>query len=356
MVSLELSWARIMTWLPSLPIFALVLSAVLSAWALRHARRRGVLDRPGERSLHEEPTPRGGGIGILAALLVAAVTLWWGGWLSGPRLAGLAPALLAVGLTGWYEDHRELDWRIRISIHAVAAAWLVAVAGGVTSMDLGSWSVPLGALGYAVAFMGILWLTNLYNFMDGIDALASAEGIFAGAVMGAWLALAGEPGLALLALCVAGACAGFLPWNLPRARLFLGDVGSTSLGFLFGAVAVLGAGSGALPAALSMLVLGVFVFDATFTLLARLARGERWYTAHREHAYQYLVRAGMGHGRVVLVLSAVNLLVILPVVVLIQFIPAALGVAAGFGALAGWAAWFQCRRRCALVEQRTGRT
>lgn len=339
-----------------LPTLALALSAALTAWALGYARRRGVLDRPGDRSSHSQPTPRGGGVGIPAALLAAASVLWWLQWIPPAWYAGLGVGVLLVAAVGWLDDHRPLHPGVRFGVHAVAAAWLVLVCGGVERLDLGTWSLPLGALDDLVAFVAIVWLTNLYNFMDGIDALASAEGIFAGVVMGAWLALAGVPGLALLALCVAAACAGFLPWNLPRARLFLGDVGSTSLGYFFGAVAVLGAGSGTLPAALSMLVLGVFVFDATFTLLARLASGERWYTAHREHAYQYLVRAGMGHGRVVLVLSAVNLLVILPVVVLIHFIPAALGVAAGLGTLAGWAAWFQCRRRCALAEQRTGRT
>lgn len=333
-----------------IPLAALVLSAVLTATALRYARRRSLLDEPGPRRSHTEPTPRGGGIGILVALLAVVAGLFACGLLPWNWALGLGVGLLLVGLTGWWDDHRPLDPRIRFAMQAVAAAWLVFICGGIERLDLGAWSLPLGVLDDVLPFIGILWLTNLYNFMDGIDALAVSEGAFAGTVMGAWLYLAGEPGLALLALALAASCAGLWPWNLPPARIFMGDVGSTTLGFAFGGLALLGANSGAMPAVASLLVLSVFVLDATFTLIARIMRRERWYTPHREHAYQHLVRAGASHGRAVTGLMAVNVLVILPMVFLMYLFPGMAGVLAGLGVLAGWALWYECRRRCAALE------
>lgn len=339
-----------------LPLAAFLITAALSAAALGYARKRGLYDRPGRRSSHATPTPRGGGIGILVALLLSATALWWLDWLPGEWYAGLGGGLLLVGTVGWLDDHRSLHPRARIVVHALAAAWLVYFAGGVQDLELGARSVPLGPLGHILPFVALVWLTNLYNFMDGIDALAASQGIFAGLVMAGWLWLAGAPGLSLLALCLAAACAGFLPWNLPRARIFLGDVGSTSLGFAFGAIALLGARAEAMPVLVSLVILSVFVFDATFTLLARMVARERWYTAHREHAYQYLVRAGLSHGKAVLGLAAVNLLVILPVVMVLYSFPSLLGGFAAVTVVAAWVSWQGCRRRCAWLETRTGRT
>lgn len=328
----------------------LPLTAVL-AWggaglARRYALRRRMLDTPGERRSHQGEVPRGGGVGVLIGLVVLAAALGWAGALSFGEAAGIGGGLLLVGLSGWRDDHRPLRVPVRLAAHLLAAAWLLWWLGGLASIHVGA-TVELGALGYAVAALGVVWLTNLYNFMDGIDAFASAEGLFAGCVMGIWLLMAGEPGLSLLALGIAAACAGFLPWNLPPAKLFLGDVGSTTLGFAFAALVLRGEQTGAMAAPVAVLVLGVFVFDATFTLIARMAKRARWYTPHREHAYQYMVRAGIDHGLAVVRLMVVNLLVILPLVVLSYWRPGVIGPVSAVSVIGALCLWLWARRHFA---------
>lgn len=318
-----------------------------AALARRYALARRMLDHPGERRSHGGAVPRGGGIGVPVALALVTALAHERGLVAGAPAIGFCGGLALVALAGWLEDRLDLPIVTRLAAQGLAVAWLLAWTGGLTAVDLGVVEVPLGAAGHLLAFLGCLWLVNLYNFMDGIDALAVSEGTFAGAVLGTWFGLAGEAGLALLSWAVAFACSGFLPWNLPPARLFLGDVGSTSLGFVFAALALRGEQTGTLPVAVSVMVLGVFIFDATFTVLARMMKGSRWYTPHREHAYQYMVRTGLGHGRVVLRLTAVNLLVILPVVVVSWHWPALAGPALAGCMTVALALWVTTRRRCA---------
>lgn len=336
-------------------LWALVLpAAALVTWtgavlARRYALGRRMVDEPGDRRSHEGAVPRGGGAGIPVVVTAAAGLAAWTGGLSAGAAIGVGGGLMAVGVFGWLEDHRPVPIPLRILGQAAAVAWLLWWTGGLASLDLG-FRVPLGPAGNLVALLACVWLINLYNFMDGIDALAASEGVFVGAVMGAWFLLAGQEGAALVAWTAAAACAGFLPWNLPPARLFLGDAGSTSLGFVFAALALVGEQTGTLPAAVSIIVLGVFAFDATFTVLSRMLNRARWYTPHREHAYQYLVRAGLGHGRTVCRLMAVNLLVILPVVMVLYGWPALRGPAIACCAVGALALWTVVRRRCAARE------
>jgi Fuc2NAc and GlcNAc transferase len=177
----------------------------------------------------------------------------------------------------------------------VAAAWAVAWSWGEPSP-----SAILGAV-------GIVWAINLYNFMDGIDGLAAVEAVSVGTIAGALLLAAGSTALATVTLLVAAASGGFLGWNWAPARIFMGDVGSGFLGYTFGTLALLSHRSGAVPLTLWLLVMGVFLFDATLTLLRRIARTERWYQAHRSHAYQRLVQAGSSHARVTTLALLVNL-------------------------------------------------
>jgi Fuc2NAc and GlcNAc transferase len=153
--------------------------------------------------------------------------------------------------------------------------------------------------------LGIVWLTNLYNFMDGIDGIAAVEAITVG-LAGALLLAGREPSLALVALVVAGAAGGFLVWNWPPAKLFMGDVGSGFLGYIFGGLALASENVGALPALLWLVLLGPFFVDTTLTLLRRIARGERWWAAHRTHAYQRAVQAGWSHRRVTTLVAALS--------------------------------------------------
>jgi Fuc2NAc and GlcNAc transferase len=276
------------------------LGMALVSWLLtgavrRYALRSEMLDVPNERSLHRTPIPRGGG------LAVALVTL---SGLAAAALLSKIPAEVAWGLgvggalvaaVGWLDDRRGVSASVRAMVHAVAACWAAYWIWG----ELGP-----GAVAGVVC---IIWAINLYNFMDGIDGLAGAEAGSVGIIAGVLLLLGGRGDLAVVALLMAAAATGFLGWNWPPARIFMGDVGSGFLGFMFGALSLLAGRSGALPLALCLLVAGVFAFDATVTLLRRMARGERWHQAHRSHAYQRLVQAGSSHAEVTGGVLLVNL-------------------------------------------------
>lgn len=251
---------------------AVVVSALGTAWALRHAHRHGLFDVPGERRSHRLETPRGGGIGIVLAcqgcLVVMALNeggnaRWW---------------LVAAGLTlvagiGWLDDHRPLPAWPRLGVHALGAL-LLAVA-----LQLGGAGAPACVAGFVLT----LGLVNAWNFMDGINGLAASQALLCGI---AFALLPGFPTPAL-AIALVGACLGFLPFNFPRARLFLGDVGSTSLGYMVAALVAIGFTSTPVSEWPSLLLAPmVIVADSSLTLLWRMRRGDRWWHAHAEHAFQ----------------------------------------------------------------------
>jgi len=238
---------------------------------------RVALDRPNERSLHEQPVPRTGGIAVLAG---AAVSLAFGVgslWLPIGLAAGLA-------VLSFVDDVRGLHTGMRLATHLAAA--------GVLAWYLLS---PMQPLALVLLALGVAWITNLYNFMDGSDGLAGGMALigFGGYALAA--ALAGHVPLAALDIALAASAGAFLLLNFPPARIFLGDVGSVPLGFLAAALGLAGWRDDVWPLWFPLLVFAPFIGDATLTLLRRLARGERVWRAHREHYYQRLVRMGAGH-------------------------------------------------------------
>lgn len=272
-------------------------SWLLTGQARRFALSRGMLDVPNQRSSHSAPVPRGGGLSIVLVTLVGTVLAWLLGWISRDiflAFMGGAP----IALVGWLDDRLHLGARTRAAVHVLAAGWAVWCLGGYDAILVGTTEVVLGAWGSGLAVVAVVWATNLYNFMDGIDGIAAGEAVAAGAVGGAMLLTAGSNGLAWLSLLLAAACAGFLRWNWSPAKIFMGDIGSGFLGYSFAVLALASERTGAAPALLWVLVFGVFVFDATVTLLRRAVRRQRLYVAHRSHAYQRAVRAGMSHAQV----------------------------------------------------------
>lgn len=283
---------------------AAVLAASLAgSWLLtgqirRFALANAILDMPNARSSHAIPTPRGGGVAIVLLVL--------GGTFLASRVEMLHPDAAAafivggglVALVGWLDDRRGVRPALRALIHFAAAGWAVYLLGGLPSLTVGSGVVALGPLGSLLAVLGIVWMTNLYNFMDGIDGIAGGQALCAGAAGGVLLALSGSAGLASVAFVVAAATAGFLIWNWAPAKIFMGDVGSGFLGYTFGALAVASENAGGVPLLAWVLLLGVFVVDATVTLLRRVAARQVPHEAHRDHAYQRAVRGGMSHARV----------------------------------------------------------
>lgn len=272
--------------------------AAAGTWLARgYALRQQLMDAPGERRSHSVATPRGGGIAIVFSLLLATA---WLGWLA-PQdrllLASFAGGLLLVAGVGWWDDHRPLSPWWRLLVHALAATLLA----GATWTATGAW------LPTVTAWLAVMALVNIWNFMDGIDGIATTQAAlcalaFLFVLHGPWAWLAG----ALFA-----ACLGFLPFNFPRARIFLGDVGSGALGFALAGLLTV-AYSSAKPSWWLILPMLPFLVDAGFTLLSRILRGERWWTPHVGHVYQRAARR-FGHFRVTLaylLISSVTLLLI----------------------------------------------
>jgi Fuc2NAc and GlcNAc transferase len=269
-----------------------LLAAGVAAWIgtglmRRYALRTDLLDLPDARRVHTRPTPRGGG----AAIVIVTLTGVAAAGLLHLIPASVVQALMIgggmVALVGWIDDRRGVPAPVRGVVHLGAAVWALAA----TDVGLSPWT-------FALAALWIVWSTNLYNFMDGIDGLAGTEAVSVGVLAGLMLVATARADLALVPLVTAAASAGFLAWNWPPARVFMGDVGSGFLGFVFGTMAVVSDQWGAVPAVTWVMLLGVFVFDATVTLLRRVARRERWYQAHRSHAYQRLVQSGISPWKV----------------------------------------------------------
>jgi len=268
------------------------LGAAATAVARGYALRRRLIDQPGERRSHASATPRGGGISIVLVLLLALVVLAIAApaELAGCTLAG--SGLVLVAGIGWLDDHRPLPALPRLAVHAVAAA---ALAGAL-------WARGGDPLDQAVAFVAALVLVNVWNFMDGIDGIAAVQALV---VAVGWALLAGEGPVLWIGLALAAGVAGFLPFNFPRARIFLGDVGSGALGYALAALLATG-GQGQPSAArlLWLLPLLPFLLDASLTLLARMVAREAWWQPHVQHAYQAWARRLGSHVPVTLAYAA----------------------------------------------------
>lgn len=320
-------------------VAAAVASALLTAIVLRYARRR-LLDLPGQRRSHAVPTPRGGGIAPVIVIVAAAVSA-----LSTPDALPFAIGLALVAAIGWVDDHRPLRASWRLVVHIVAAGLFVASLPREGDDVAAAWMVG------AIQVFLLVGAINFWNFVDGIDGLIATQSAFVALVIAAALAMAGGAGWSSLALVVFGAGLGFLPFNFPRAKIFLGDVGSGGLGFACGALLLQAQSQGALDALGALVAMSVIGIDASLTLLSRIARGRRWYHPHREHLYQWLVRRGRSHARVTSLYLLWNLLIVLPVLVLMRQFPA-WSAPLGVGALAaGTLAWFAGKRALATRER-----
>lgn len=318
-------------------VFAL--SVWMTSWMREYALRRGVSDIPNERSLHSVPTPRGGGLAIAATFFAATAVLAWEQLI----LSNLAWALIGggglVSWIGWRDDRQHVAIQWRLLVHVAAAVWALFWLGGVEIFGDGKLPAAFTWLDWALAALGIVWATNLYNFMDGSDGLASAQALCAASAAGFLLCLNGAFGVALTAFSLAAASAGFLVWNWPRARIFMGDVGSGLLGFIFAVLALGTEQSGDLPLTLWLLLLAVFILDTGYTLAARILRGEKWYAAHRSHTYQRLIQAGYSHRQVLWGLIGVNVIVLWPLAMLGWSRPAFMPIILLAVAVSGWAVW-----------------
>jgi Fuc2NAc and GlcNAc transferase len=292
----------------ALPLSLLILLSASVTHAVRGYALRRLLDMPNARSSHSTPTPRGGGLAIVVAFSLAVAVLYGLGRVPFDLFMALAGAL-PMAAVGFWDDHGHVPARWRFLVHVGCAAWALYWLGGFPSIFLGGSRFELGWAGNLLGGFFIVWFLNLFNFMDGIDGIAGVEAI---SVAVSAALLAGFTGAGEVWLALAAATAGFLAWNWPPAKIFMGDVGSGFVGFLLGVFAVHSAAAGEPSLTVWLILAGVFFVDATVTLLRRMAAGQRWYEAHRSHAYQHAaVRCG-SHRRVTLAVLAINLLWLLP--------------------------------------------
>ena len=305
----------------------LVLAAVGTWMARGYALRRALIDQPGERRSHAIATPRGGGMGIVAAMLVGCALLVWHWPAEKQLLASFATGLMLVAAVGWIDDHRPLSPWLRLVVQALAACML---AWGVYSSN-GLWLPAL------LTFALVMVLVNVWNFMDGIDGLAASQAIL---VAGGLALVLGQSLWGWIAMALTGAVCGFLPFNFPKAKVFLGDVGSGALGYLLAAIVVAGITSRPAAWPVLMLPLAAFLVDASFTLLTRILRREDWWTPHVQHVYQRRARRQGNHVPVTLAYALFSLAGLLLMLCALRWPPSsAIWTCLAWYALASWV-WF----------------
>ncbi len=274
-----------MPWFVMGALLGLALLSAALTWAARgYALRRQLMDQPGERRSHSVATPRGGGIAIVISLLVTAGVAMWAWPEATPSLLVASLGLVLVAGIGWWDDHKPLPAMRRLMVHFIAAALLAALV----KVHGGSWVLAVLVLLFTAS------LINIWNFMDGINGIAASQAI----VVALGLAPVLPWPYSLAAVALGLACLGFLPFNFPRARIFMGDVGSGALGYSVAVVLAIASVRTDINWILLLVPASAFLVDAGFTLLARIISGQRWTEPHTQHVYQRAVQAGASHAQV----------------------------------------------------------
>jgi len=278
---------------------------------MRWAISRSVLDLPNERSSHSTPTPRGGGIAIAITWFLTIIYLFFRRELDAQLFWALLCGIpiFAIGLI---DDIITISPKVRFVVQIVSAAIAVFLLGGLKSIDIGYRTLSVPYLFSLIAIIGVVWFTNLFNFLDGIDGYISSEVIFIGFAI---FFLFGDLAPAFLAIITAG----FLVWNWQPAKIFMGDVGSTLLGFTIGVFAIHYQNTGESSIFIWLMLTSLFWFDATLTLCRRWRNGEKLSQAHRKHVYQRIVQAGFSHQKTVVYGIMINFFILLLVIIAIKY-------------------------------------
>jgi Fuc2NAc and GlcNAc transferase len=291
--------------------FASTLGTVLY---LRFARARGIVAVPNKRSLHIQETALGGGIVIASVFLFGLAILYARGLVAPNAFMALAAGGSIMTLIGFADDAFEISARLRFAVHIGLSLFSLYCFGGFPPLPIGIGITDLGWVGNVLAALGLVWLINLYNFMDGIDGMAASGTVFfALAAAALLLAFTDAQGQAAVCAILGAAASGFLVFNWPPARVFMGDAGSTFLGYVFGALILMTASTGTMSVWTWAILMGCFVADTGTTLLLRVWKVPNWYrVAHRSHAYQNLARVWADHRKVTGGAVLINLFWLLP--------------------------------------------
>ncbi len=296
----------------------LFLAGYLGTYGLRRlALAKSIIDIPNQRSSHTVATPRGGGVAIVLSFIGALFVLFLFDFLLFNLFIALLGAGVLLAVIGFLDDLGHVAARWRLLGHFSAAIWGLYWLQGFPPLIILGMSLDLSWAGYILAAVYSVWLLNLYNFMDGIDGLASIEAMTSCLSMAFLYWLLEFQDSAVLLIALASSVLGFLVWNFPPAKIFMGDAGSGFLGIILALLSIQGAWLSANFFWCWIIVLGVFIVDATFTLLHRLWRKEKVYEAHRSHAYQYAARQFNSHKKVTLAVLLINLFWLLPLALVV---------------------------------------
>ena len=292
-----------------------VLAALLTLIIRKSALHKDLLDVPNDRSLHTVPTPRGGGAAIVLVFIAAIIALMAADYVEAKNAVILIGCGAIIALTGFLDDRQMLSHaRSRLALHFVAALIAVSALGGLPTLPVFGTDVSLGFFGGVLATVYLVWLLNLFNFMDGIDGISGAEVV---SVCGAAAFLihrtTHDYNIASLPLVLAAATLGFLVFNWPPAKIFMGDVGSGFVGFIIGVFSLIAAKNVGSLGWVWVILLGVFIVDATVTLIGRLVRKQKPHVAHRSHAFQHLALRFVSHKPVTVGVVAINLFWLFPI-------------------------------------------
>lgn len=294
-----------------LMVVALLASAAMTWFIWRYALHNQIMDVPVDRSAHSDPIPTGGGLAMVVSFYSVVGYCYFVGLIPAQATLILLGGL-AVAALGFYDDLAHLSIRWRISVQLAAAVWAIGWLGDAPIIQVGAWNFNIPGLVLFLATLALVWLLNLYNFMDGIDGLAATEACSV-ALIALLLAInSSDQVVTLLSALIAAVTVGFLLFNWPPAKIFMGDSGSGFLGFSLGVIALLSMQHGSINLWAWLLLLGVFVVDATYTLICRFLSGQRWYVGHNTHAYQKAAKLYGSHKQVTLGILAVNLVWLAP--------------------------------------------
>jgi len=314
-------------------LIVLCISWGLTGWLRRYALSKSLMDVPNARSSHSIPTPRGGGVSIVVTfLIVLAFSNLWLFFIAG----------FFVALIGWVDDHGHIKSSIRLLVHMVSSVIIVYSIDGLPTFNVFDFEADLGIYGSILAVLALVWILNLYNFMDGIDGIAGIEAITSTVSAGLILWFVFERyAQAELHFYLATASLGFLLWNWPPAKIFMGDAGSGFLGLMLGALMLYSMTYEKEMLWIWLILLAVFIVDATYTLFRRLFRGDKVYEAHRSHAYQFASRKYANHKSVTLSVLFINLFWLSPwaVFVAIDLVDGLLGLIFAYMPII-WLAWY----------------
>ena len=345
-----------MLMLVGLFILALLLAGFLTGGLRRYALAASLIDIPNARSSHQLPTPRGGGLSIVLVFLLGLLSLFCLDLVTASALWAFLGAGTIVAITGFLDDHGHIAARWRLLVHFSAASWGLYCLGGLPALilpvpGLELVALDLGWVGQLLAVLYLVWLLNLYNFMDGIDGLASIEAITVSLGAALLYVLQTEVSALWIApVLLAVTVCGFLVWNFPPAKIFMGDAGSGFLGIVLGLLSIQATWLDSSFLWSWLILLAVFITDATWTLFRRLLRGDKVYQAHCSHGYQYAARYYQSHKKVSLAVAVINLVWLLPVALCVglKHIDAGLGLLLAYVPVMLLAIFFRAGQRGVL--------